>query len=51
MCRHLMEYMNGVADAETIADPAAFFSLLCTFASGLDSAHADNVAADAKVGW
>ena len=41
--------MNGAAEAETIADPAGFFSLLCTFASGLDSAHAENEAADAKV--
>lgn len=38
--------MNGTADADTIADPSVFFSLLCTFAAGLDAAHADNVAAD-----
>ena len=44
--RHLVTYMNGTADADTIADPATFFSLLCTFAAGLDAAHADNVAAD-----
>ena len=45
-CRQLVVYMNGTADAETIADPATFFSLLCTFAAGLDAAHADNLAAD-----
>lgn len=47
--RHLVTYMNGTVDAETIANPSSFFSLLCTFAAGLDAAHADNVAADAKV--
>lgn len=44
--RHLVTYMNGKADADTLTDPAVFFSLLCTFAAGLDAAHADNVAAD-----
>ena len=44
-----MTYMNGTADADTIEDPSTFFSLLCTFAAGLDAAHAENVISDAKV--
>jgi hypothetical protein len=45
-----VKYLNGVNDAELEADPAALFSLLSTFAVELDTAYAQTVAADGKVG-
>ena len=49
-CRALVKYLNGVNDAELEADPASLFGLLSTFAVELDTAYAQTVAADGKVG-
>lgn len=43
----LATYVNGAAKS-SVTDPQAFFTMLSTFAKDLDTAHADNLAADEK---
>lgn len=45
ICRQLGTVING--QRATLAEPAAFFGILCTFARELDEAHMENAEADA----